>query len=218
MLTSSNFFRWGTLAIEAVKRHPTIKVTTLTLSIEQKNLAEGRIAAAGLSDSITVLLCDYRSHSPPQPYDRIISIEMLEAVGPEFLSTFFRHCHSLLHPTRGILALQVITMPDSRYEQYKKKTDFIQRYIFPGGHCPSVSALTEAVYRGSGGELILDELNNIGPHYAKALRLWREAFSENCARVAKEHGLEGKYDDVFRRKWEFCEYSSLVVITLACAY
>ncbi|TPX67654.1 hypothetical protein SpCBS45565_g03614 [Spizellomyces sp. 'palustris'] len=193
---------WGALAIEAVKRHR-CRVTTLTLSKEQKALAEKRIAAEGLSSSIDVQLMDYRHMSSRQRFDRIIAVEMLEAVGPEFLPVFFAKCHELLHPTHGIVALQVITMPDSRYEQYLKKVDFIQRHIFPGGHCPSVTALVESVYQGSKGHLIVDELRNIGPHYAKALRIWREKFIENCDTVAQEHGLESKYDKVFKRKWEF---------------
>ncbi|TPX58251.1 hypothetical protein PhCBS80983_g03279 [Powellomyces hirtus] len=195
---------WGALAIRAVQRF-NCTVTTLTLSTEQKHLAEARIAAAGLSASITVKLLDYRNMDPRRDgiFDRIIAVEMLEAVGPEFLPVFFSKCNELLHPHRGILALQVITMPDARYESYLKKVDFINRYIFPGGHCPSVTALTDAAFAGSKGSLVLDDLANIGPHYAKALRLWRIAFSKNCQRVAKEHDLEDRYDAVFQRKWEF---------------
>ncbi|KAI9103298.1 Mycolic acid cyclopropane synthetase-domain-containing protein [Phlyctochytrium arcticum] len=193
---------WGALAIEAVRRHG-CRVTTLTLSKEQKALAEKRIAEAGLTSAIDVQLLDYRNMNPHKKFDRIIAIEMLEAVGPEFLPVFFQKCHELLHPANGIVALQVITMPDSRYQNYLKKVDFIQRHIFPGGHCPSMTALVDAVYQGSKGNLILDETRNIGPHYAKALRIWREKFMENCDKIAKEHNLEDKYDEVFKRKWEY---------------
>ncbi|KAJ3012498.1 hypothetical protein HKX48_006255 [Thoreauomyces humboldtii] len=195
---------WGALAIAAVRRFG-CKVTTLTLSTEQKVLAEQRIAQAGLASDIDVQLLDYRNLDPRTSgtYDRIIAIEMLEAVGPEFLSVFFQKCDQLLHPTRGIVALQVITMPENRYDQYLKKVDFIQRHIFPGGHCPSLTALVDAAQQGSKGNLVLDGLTNIGPHYAKALRLWRESFEANCDRVAEEHGLTEKYDRVFKRRFSF---------------
>ncbi|KAJ3154166.1 hypothetical protein HDU86_004709 [Geranomyces michiganensis] len=197
---------WGAFAIRCARRFESCTITTLTLSAEQKRLADARVAAAGLSARITVLLLDYRNMDRRRyggTFDRVIAIEMLEAVGPEFLPVFFAKCDELLHPTRGTVALQVITMPDARYEQYLKRVDFIQRHIFPGGHCPSLPALIAACYSGSKGNLMLDEMHNIGPHYAKALRLWREAFTANCARVAAEHGLEDKYDPEFRRKWEF---------------
>ncbi|KAI8815452.1 Mycolic acid cyclopropane synthetase-domain-containing protein [Cladochytrium replicatum] len=193
---------WGALSIECVKLTG-CRVTTLTLSKEQKLLAEERIRAAGFEDKITVMLCDYRSLDPEvYQFDKILTVEMLEAVGPEFLPVFFETCNKLLNP-QGILVLQVITMPDSRYKQYLRKTDFIQKYIFPGGHCPSVTALVDAVFKGSKGELVVDLVDNIGPHYAKALRLWREEFTENYDRVVAETGLQDIYDDVFRRKWEF---------------
>jgi cyclopropane-fatty-acyl-phospholipid synthase len=195
---------WGALSIEAVKLYQ-CKVTTLTLSAEQKALAEQRIAAAGLSESIEVLLCDYRSLDPQKhQFDRIVTCEMLEAVGPEFLPVFFKQAHNLLKPN-GVLSLQVITMPDARYENYLTKVDFIQKHIFPGGHCPSVTALTDAIYKGAQGKLIVDELVNIGPHYAKALRVWREKFIENFDDVAKKASgdMQKVYTEEFKRKWEF---------------
>ncbi|KAJ3116432.1 hypothetical protein HDU96_009689 [Phlyctochytrium bullatum] len=195
---------WGALAIEAVKRHR-CRVTTLTLSKEQKALAEDRIAKAGLSDHITVLLQDYRTLDPAvHKFDRIVTVEMLEAVGPEFLPVFFKQADALLDPHRGVLALQVITMPDSRYDAYLRKTDFIQKHIFPGGHCPSITALTDAIYKGSRGKLIVDHLINIGPHYAKALRIWRENFCANFDKVVAETPERAHiYTAEFRRKWEF---------------
>ncbi|KAI8821449.1 Mycolic acid cyclopropane synthetase-domain-containing protein [Fimicolochytrium jonesii] len=202
---------WGTLAIEAVRRYPGSKVVSLTLSKEQKILAEDRIAAAGLSNSITVLLCDYRNLKPTDylpagktTFDRIVSIEMLEAVGPENLPVFFAKCNEYLDPKHGVLALQVITMPDARYEAYLRKTDFIQKHIFPGGHCPSVSAIVAAAYKGTRGNLILDDLDNIGPHYAQALRIWRHRFLENFDSVAASaENRDAPYDATFKRKWEF---------------
>ncbi|KAJ3416387.1 hypothetical protein HDV05_001955 [Chytridiales sp. JEL 0842] len=195
---------WGALSIEAVKKYQ-CTVTTLTLSAEQKVLAEERIRSAGFSDKIKVLLCDYRSLDPKQhQFDRIVTCEMLEAVGPEFLPVFFAQAHALLKP-RGVLSLQVITMPESRYDNYLTKVDFIQKHIFPGGHCPSVTALTNAIHKGSKGNFIIDELVNIGPHYAKALRMWREQFSMNFDKVRESAGVEmqGVYTEEFKKKWEF---------------
>ncbi|KAJ3273867.1 hypothetical protein HDV01_003845 [Terramyces sp. JEL0728] len=193
---------WGALAIEAVKLYD-CSVISLTLSEEQKLLAEERIAAAGYSDKITVLLCDYRNlDASVYHFDRIVTCEMLEAVGPEFLPLFFECADNLLGPN-GIVSLQVITMPDSRYENYCTSVDFIKKHIFPGGHCPSVTALVDAVYAGSKGRLIVDKLENIGPHYAKCLRLWRERFMANFDEVVKETGKPHIYTPEFKRKWEF---------------
>ncbi|KAJ3321677.1 hypothetical protein HDV06_003970 [Boothiomyces sp. JEL0866] len=193
---------WGALAIEAVKLYD-CSVVTLTLSEEQKLLAEERIAAAGYSDRITVLLCDYRNLDPSvYQFDRIVTCEMLEAVGPEFLPLFFECADTLLGPN-GVVSLQVITMPDSRYENYCTSVDFIKKHIFPGGHCPSVTSLVDAVYAGSKGRLIVDKLDNIGPHYAKCLRLWREKFMANFDQVVKETGKSHIYTSEFKRKWEF---------------
>ncbi|KAI8916053.1 Mycolic acid cyclopropane synthetase-domain-containing protein, partial [Gorgonomyces haynaldii] len=199
---------WGALAIEAVKRHK-CKVITITLSSEQKLLAEERIRNEKLQDKITVLLQDYRTLDPAQyQFDRIISIEMLEAVGPEYLATYFEVCERLMKP-HATLTVQVITMPESRYENYKRKTDFIQKHIFPGGHCPSFTALVEAAHKGTNGKLNVDEMVNIGPHYAKALRLWRENFVQTFDKLAALSGKQDIYDDVFKRKFEyyfaFCE-------------
>jgi cyclopropane-fatty-acyl-phospholipid synthase len=193
---------WGFLAIEAVKKY-NCEVVTLTLSKEQQQLAQDRIAEAGLTDKITVLLCDYRNLDPNEfQFDRIVTCEMLEAVGPEFLPVFFKQADSLLKPN-GILSLQVITMPDARYKNYESSTDFIKKHIFPGGHCPSVTSLVDSIYSGSNGRLIVDKLDNIGPHYAKALRIWRERFVANFDQVVMETGQGNIYTTEFKRKWEF---------------
>ena len=112
------------------------RVTTLTLSTQQKQLADDRIRAAGLADRIQVRLCDYRNLPAHHQFDKIVSIEMVEAVGFEYLETYFSCCHRLLHPDHGIFVLQGITMAESRYEAYKHNVEFIQRYIFPGGDVP----------------------------------------------------------------------------------
>jgi cyclopropane-fatty-acyl-phospholipid synthase len=217
---------WGSLAMRAVQRSG-CRVTSLTLSAEQKALADERIAAAGLSDRITVLLCDYRSHQPAngKRYNKIISIEMLEAVGAEFLETYFRCVDQLLDPTSGIAVFQCITMPESRYAVYASSDDFIRRYIFPGGHLPTITQLLDSIRAGSSQtkrgitpQLIPESVENIGPHYAKTLRLWRINFMREFASKIRpallaEHGgshVKGrqggmKEEDVelFRRKWEY---------------
>ncbi|KAJ1334362.1 hypothetical protein BSLG_008091 [Batrachochytrium salamandrivorans] len=167
-------------------------------------LAQDRIRDANLSDHITVLLCDYRKLDEAKySFDRIISVEMIEAVGPEFLSTYFEKCDKLLKP-QGVMAIQVITMPEARYKTYSESIDFIRKHIFPGGHCPSLTALTEAVHQGTSGRLMVDTVENIGPHYAKALRLWRERFIAHFDQVvARCKGNTGMYDQVFLRKWEY---------------
>ena len=200
---------WGSLAIAAV-RQTGCRITSLTLSREQKELAEDRIAAAGFTDKVEVLLCDYRALPMPNegPYDKVISIEMLEAVGREFLDTYFECINKLLKPEGGIGVFQCITMPETRYESYAKGEDFIRKYIFPGGHLPTVSQLVGSIGRGSSGTLVVDEVVNIGGHYAKTLRLWREKFERNFdskirpALLEEHEGMTQKDVDLFRRKWQ----------------
>lgn len=200
---------WGSFAIAVVKRTG-CRVTSLTLSREQKELAEGRIAAGGYTDNIEVLLCDYRALPTPREglYDKLVSIEMLEAVGREFLDTYFDCVNKLLKPEGGIAVFQCITMPETRYEVYSKGEDFIRKYIFPGGHLPTVSQLVGSIERGSKGTLVVDSLLNIGGHYAKTLRLWREKFEINFeskirpALLAEHEGMTQKDVELFRRKWQ----------------
>ena len=207
---------WGSLAITAVKETG-CRITSLTLSKEQKDLAEKRIAAAGYTDKVEILLCDYRA-LPTQkegPYDKIISIEMLEAVGRSFLETYFGCINRMLKHDGGIAVFQCITMPETRYEAYSKGEDFIRRYIFPGGHLPTVNQLVRSIEQGSKGTLMIDSLLNIGGHYAKTLRLWRQKFEINFKSeirpcLLKEHeGMTDKDIELFRRKWEVSlEHSS----------
>ncbi|KIW21085.1 hypothetical protein PV08_01664 [Exophiala spinifera] len=200
---------WGSFAIRAVQRTG-CRVTSLTLSREQKDLADQRVADAGLTDNIEVLLCDYRALPMPRegPYDKLVSIEMLEAVGREFLITYFDCVHKLLKPDGGIAVFQCITMPESRYEAYAKGEDFIRKYIFPGGHLPTVSQLVDSINKGSQGLLVVDSIENIGPHYAKTLRIWKENFERNfqkCikpALLAEHEGMTESDVQLFRKKWE----------------
>ncbi|EGY20517.1 hypothetical protein VD0002_g7056 [Verticillium dahliae] len=200
---------WGSFAIEAVKTTG-CRVTSLTLSKEQKVLAEERIRDAGLQDRIEVLLMDYRAlPTPEKPYDKIVSIEMLEAVGQEFLGTYFACIDRLLKKEGGIAVFQCITMPEGRYEAYAKTEDFINHYIFPGGHLPTITQLLNHIVTESKGTLITEKVENIGGHYAKTLRLWKEAFMRNFdatikPALLKEHPeMSEDGVDVFRRKWEY---------------
>lgn len=200
---------WGSFAIAAVKKTG-CRITSLTLSREQKELAEERIAAAGYTENIEVLLCDYRALPTPREglYDKVVSIEMLEAVGREFLDQYFDCINRLLKPEGGIAVFQCITMPETRYEGYAKGEDFIRKYIFPGGHLPTVSQLVGSIERGSGGTLVVDNILNIGGHYAKTLRLWREKFERQFdakirpALIDEHEGMTDKDVDLFRRKWQ----------------
>lgn len=215
---------WGSFAMLAVQQTG-CRVTSLTLSSEQKLLAESRIAAAGLSDKITVLLTDYRSLPVPttekEKFDKIVSIEMLEAVGAEFLSTYFR-CIDAQLKSDGVACFQCITMPESRYTVYNSGDDFIRRYIFPGGHLPTITQLLEAIRTGSSDpkngmepRLIPESIENIGPHYAKTLRLWRQSFMQQFGTKirpalvemfgAREEGRKMSEEEVevFKRKWEY---------------
>ena len=201
---------WGSFAIQAVKRTG-CKVTTLTLSVEQQKLAQGRIEKAGYSDRIDVKLCDYRNLPVPDVlFDKVVSIEMIEAVGREYLATYFECVDKLMKKDGGIGVFQVITMPETRYERYCNEVDFIRRWIFPGGHCPTVTSLVDAINKGSKNQLIVDEILNIGGHYSKTLRLWRKSFLLNFddeikPALIRQYGSGLSNEDclVFKRKFEF---------------
>ncbi|KAK3398828.1 Mycolic acid cyclopropane synthetase-domain-containing protein, partial [Sordaria brevicollis] len=200
---------WGTMAIE-VARQTGCRVTSITLSREQKSYADRKIKAAGLADRITVLVLDYRMLPIPEtPYDKIISCEMIEAVGEKFLSTFFERVDKLLKKDGGVAVFQCITMPEGRHGRYSRREDFINHYIFPGGYLPSTTQLLNHITTQSNGTLIIEKIENIGAHYVKALRLWREAFLNNFdTRIApalrEQHpGMTGRDVEVFRRKWEY---------------
>lgn len=183
---------WGSFALAAVRKAG-CRVTTITLSREQHSYVTGLIRNLGMEDRITALLQDYRTLDGY--FDKIVSIEMLEAVGHRRLGTFFRRCHELLKPG-GRVVLQVITIPDQRYNAYRVRLDWIQKHIFPGGHLPSLTSMCNAMTRKS--PFIVEELENIGPHYAETLRNWHVRFQANLERIR----VLG-YDEVFLRKWEF---------------
>jgi cyclopropane-fatty-acyl-phospholipid synthase len=183
---------WGAFAVEAV-RCTGCRVTGITLSEAQYAHALDRVKQAGLEDRITLRLMDYRHMTGT--FDKIVSIEMLEAVGHTYLKTFFRQCDRLLAPN-GVMVLQVITVPDQQYNSYRTQEDWIQRHIFPGGHLPSLAVLCEMMTKHS--DFIVEHLENIGPHYAHTLRLWRERFVANSDKLPALG-----FDDMFKRKWLF---------------
>ena len=183
---------WGGFAIFATK-HYGCKVTTTTISKQQYELAKQRITEAGLQDKITLLLEDYRNLQGQ--YDKLVSIEMIEAVGHAFYDTYFGKVGQLLKP-HGLALIQAITIVDQRYASALKSVDFIQRYIFPGSCIPSNTAMLSSITRAS--DLRLLHLEDIGPHYATTLRLWRETFFANLSHV-KDLG----YTEEFIRMWDF---------------
>jgi cyclopropane-fatty-acyl-phospholipid synthase len=183
---------WGGLAIHAARQYG-CRVTTTTISREQHELAKSRVAVVGLSDRITLLLEDYRNLAGQ--YDKLVSIEMIEAVGHQYYDDYFRQCSQLLKPD-GLMLLQAITIADQRYEAARKSVDFIQRYIFPGSCIPSVTAMLKSVTRSS--DLRLFDLEDIGPHYATTLRRWRENVLQQSDQL---HALG--YSREFLRMWEF---------------
>jgi cyclopropane-fatty-acyl-phospholipid synthase len=183
---------WGGLAIHAA-RHYGCRVTTTTISGEQYQMTQQRVAEAGLGGRITVLCKDYRRLSGQ--YDKLVSIEMIEAVGHAYFDTYFAKCSSLLKPD-GLMLLQSITIADQRYAVAKRSVDFIQRYIFPGGCLPSVAIISDAVARNT--DMRIAHLEDIGTHYATTLKHWRERF---LARLDKVRELG--YPEEFIRMWEY---------------
>lgn len=183
---------WGGFAIYAAT-HYGCKVTTTTISKQQYEIARQRVIAAGLEAKVTLLLEDYRDLSGS--YDKLVSIEMIEAVGHQYLETYFAKCSALLKPD-GIMLIQAITIQDQFYDQAIKSVDFIQRYIFPGGFIPSVTAISNAVKKSTDTRLF--QMEDIGPHYASTLRDWRKNFFNNIEQIK---GLG--YSDQFIAMWEF---------------
>lgn len=183
---------WGALAVHAAREYG-CRVTTTTISPAQHAVARERVATAGLGDRVDVQLLDYRDLTGR--YDKVVSIEMLEAVGHRYYDAYFRKASELLRP-HGAMLLQTITIADQRYEAARRSVDFIQRHIFPGSTIPSVAAVGESIARAS--DLRLFHLEDIGPFYARTLREWRERFLANRARI-RTLG----YSDEFLRMWEF---------------
>lgn len=183
---------WGGNAIYMARNYG-CRVTSLTISTEQYELAKERVKTAGLEDQVTILLEDYRNFNGR--FNKIVSIEMLEAVGHKYLATYFRKCHEWLTQD-GILALQVITCPDSRYNSLRRNVDWIQKHIFPGSLLPSVDAINTAVNQS--GDMTLVDLKDLGLHYAATLKVW---FLQFNSRLNEIRNLG--FDERFIRKWNY---------------
>ena len=183
---------WGGFAIYAAENYG-CKVTTTTISEQQYLMAKDRIKLAGLEEKIEILLTDYRDLKGS--YDKLVSIEMIEAIGHQFYDIYFSQCSRLLKPN-GMMLLQAITIADQRYDSAIRSVDFIQRYIFPGSCIPSVTAMIKSITKST--DLRLFDLQDIGPHYAKTLARWRENFFKNIVEI-RSIG----YPETFIRMWDF---------------
>jgi cyclopropane-fatty-acyl-phospholipid synthase len=183
---------WGSFAVEAV-RTTGCRLTGVTISDAQYEYARERIRREGLEDRVEIVLRDYREIKGP--FDRIVSIEMLEAVGHKYFETFFERCDRLLKPG-GVMALQFISIPDRRYEHYRKGHDWIRKHIFPGGELPSLAVVMEALARQTCFNV--QSVENIGPDYALTLRDWRSRFLAGIDRVTAQG-----FDRTFQRKWVY---------------
>jgi cyclopropane-fatty-acyl-phospholipid synthase len=183
---------WGGFSIYAAKNYG-CRVTTTTISDKQYALAEKRIASSGLSHRIRLLRKDYRHLTGK--FDKLVSIEMIEAVGHQYLDTFFHICSRLLKAD-GMMLLQAITIVDQVFDAHKRSVDFIKRYIFPGSCIPSINAMLNAIVRKT--DLKLFHLEDITPHYARTLAEWRKRFFDNIDEV-RNMG----FSDTFIRMWEY---------------
>ncbi|MBM3869724.1 MAG: class I SAM-dependent methyltransferase [Verrucomicrobia bacterium] len=183
---------WGGMACHAAK-HYGCRVTTLTISEAQLAWCQERFAREGVADRVEVRLQDYR-HTTGE-FDKIVSIEMLEAVGERYVDGYFAQCARLLKRD-GLLALQYITSPDSRYAEFRKGVDWIQKHIFPGSLLMSVGRVTQALLRGT--DLHLHTLHDLGHHYVRTLNEWRQRFNEHHPEL-----LKLRFDEAFIRKWNY---------------
>ncbi len=186
-------------------------VTSVTLSKDQKATAEQRIATAGFSSKINVLFRDYREMSVPKAlYDKIVSIEMVEHVGPHFLETYFGIVDRLLNAKNNIAVFQSSTISDSIYRRTSTAKEFVSEYIFPGGYLPSATQLVETISKGSSDWLCLGRVEYFGSYYARALQCWREDFLRRFdsdirpTLLRKLPSMTGSDIEIFRRKWQVC--------------
>lgn len=183
---------WGGFSIHAAK-HYHCKITTLTISEEQFAEASERIHDAGLSEQVRILLCDYRTITGR--FDKIVSIEMLEAVGDRYVNGYFKKIHEVLKP-HGLVALQAILCPDRQYPILRDGVDFIQKHIFPGSLLMCNARIAEAM--NASGDLNLLDYEDMAPHYARTLGMWRENFE---AKITEIRAMG--FDEVFVRKWRY---------------
>jgi cyclopropane-fatty-acyl-phospholipid synthase len=184
---------WGSFALHAAGRYG-CQVTTTTISAEQHAVAARRIAEAGLTDQVTLLQQDYRTLNGT--FDKLVSIEMIEAVGAEYLDDYFATCSRLLAPD-GQALIQAIVMPEHRMPAYLRSTDYIQAYVFPGAALPSIGTMAGSVGRAT--DMAFAHVEDLAPHYGLTLRRWRETF---LARLDEVRALGG-YDERFIRLWDY---------------
>ena len=189
---------WGACALYMAREHG-CQVVSVTISERQHEEAARQVKDAGLERLIEIRLQDYRDIRGQ--FDRLISIEMIEAVGAEFLGLFFKRCSQLLTP-EGLMALQTITITDQAYQGSIKRVDFIKRYIFPGGFLPSVEAIMGAVRRRT--DLRLLRMDDIGSHYVRTLRLWSDALRRNWD-AARELGYSREFLRMYEFYFRYCE-------------
>jgi cyclopropane-fatty-acyl-phospholipid synthase len=182
---------WGGFAMFAAERYG-CRVTSITISRRQHELARRRVAEAGLDHAVDIRLCDYRD--VVGQFDKVVSIEMFEAVGADYFAPFFRACERALRPG-GLMALQTISIPDRSFEPMRRGVNWIQKYIFPGGMLPSLAAIERALYST---RLAITGVEDIGQHYAVTLRHWRHRFLANVEEVRRLG-----FDDRFVRMWEY---------------
>ena len=183
---------WGGMAIYAAKNY-SCKVTTTTISKQQYEYTKARVAAEGLQDRITLLFEDYRDLSGQ--FDKLVSIEMIEAIGHQFQDVYFKKCAAMLKPG-GKALIQAITIEDHRYQQALHSVDFIKHYIFPGSYIPCVSSMVSSA--ANAGQLRLVDLQDIGDSYAKTIRHWRNRFNQQRSSI-----LALGYDLHFIRMWDY---------------
>ena len=183
---------WGAFAIYAAT-HYDCHVTTTTISDEQHDYVANKIVELGLESKITLLKLDYRLLKGK--YDKLVSIEMIEAVGHEYLPSFFTQCGELLKDD-GAMLIQAITIGDQRYKHYLKNSDFIQQYIFPGGCLPSLNEMSEQIKNNT--DMVIHTVNDIGAHYARTLADWRSRFIKSWPDLDRS-----KFDERFYRLWLF---------------
>lgn len=183
---------WGGFALHAATNYE-CRITTTTISRQQYEYARQKFVEHGVEDRVTLLLSDYRDLTGQ--YDKLVSIEMIEAVGHEFFDTYFAKCSRLLKAD-GLFALQAITIPDQRYDRYRKSVDFIQKYIFPGGCLPSLGAISQSVGRVT--DLQIRHMEEFAEHYARTLKCWREKLHNNLDQI-RQLGMT----DPFLRLWEY---------------
>ncbi|KAI0044109.1 cyclopropane-fatty-acyl-phospholipid synthase [Auriscalpium vulgare] len=208
---------WGAMALHIVRTIPDTQVDTITLSQNQHAHVTGLVAAEGLQDRVRVHLMDYRE-MPEEwngAFDRVVSVEMIENVGEENLGEFWRMLDRVMKRKDAAGAVQSITIPEARFDNYRKEVDFIQKWvIFPGGLLPTLTLLLSTMTAATSGQLLVDSVSNIGPHYARTLREWRREFEARfddtiACSLRREHpgvfeGAQGERElAVFRRKWIF---------------